>query len=79
MFNDTKVMSFKFDEISQTIEVTFRTPSHGIYVSIPGGPVPDKVWKEIYGIKDGKIALLEIVEGIHIPLRIVDEKFSFGN
>jgi hypothetical protein len=39
--------------------------------------VPDKVWKEIYGVKDGKIVLLKTVNGRHEPAKRLDERFIF--
>ena len=74
-----EIDSFHFDETRQIIEVVKRLPSNEIYASNPPRPAPDTVWKEIYGIKDGKLALLEKIQGTHTPRSINPEKIEFEN
>ena len=76
-YDEIRVDSFRFDEANQTITVIKRIPSSAIYASNPPQSAPDKVWKEIYGIKDGKLARLEIIEGKHTPRSINPEKIEF--
>jgi len=65
-----EITNFYFNESEQTIEVTIRTSS-GIDDN------PEKTWKEIYGIKDGKLCLLKKVEGVITPGYYVEEKVEF--
>ena len=37
------------------------------------------IWKEIYGVKDGKLTLLQRVEGKIIPKRYEDERIEWPN
>lgn len=54
-----------------------RIKSNRSYMTYPPRPVPDKVWKEIWGVPYGILTLLEQVEGTHEPEHIVKEKFIF--
>jgi hypothetical protein len=72
-----QVDSFRFDEEAGTIEVVKRVASKMVYASNPPQSAPDKVWKEIYGIKDGKLAMLKTIEGKHIPRSINHEQIIF--
>jgi hypothetical protein len=71
--NKTQVISFYF--VDGIIEVVFREPNNEIYDI--GRPIPDKVWKEIYGVVDGKITLLKTINGRHEPSHPVKEKITF--
>ncbi len=76
---ETDVIDFKLDSATNTITVTFRQSSNEMYASNPPRPVPDKVWKEVYSVKDGKIILIEKKEGTHIPGHYIDEQFKFDD
>lgn len=69
------MIEFKYIEENNTIEVIFRESSASRYAS--GQPIPDKVRKEIYGVVDGKIKLVDKVQGKHIPGYFTDEKIIF--
>jgi len=75
--NGTRIDSFHFDEVAQTITVIKRLPSNQVYASNPPQSAPDKVWKEIYGIKDGKLTMFKTMEGKHIPKTIKHEQLIF--
>lgn len=70
-----QIIDFEFQEENNQIIVIFRQPT-GFILPIDGGP-PDKIWKEIYGIKDGKIILQRRIEGKHIPAMWIEEKIIF--
>lgn len=72
-----QVVSFFFDENQQTIEVVFRQPSCQIYTCNPPKPVPDEVWRETYGVVDGRIQMVRRDEGRHNPAKFVGESISF--
>ena len=71
----TQIIDFEFLESNNQIVVVLRKPT-GFILPEDGGP-PDKIWKEIYGVKDGRIILQRRVEGKHIPAMWVDEKIIF--
>lgn len=57
------------------IEVVRQYPSNIKYGN--GNSAPDRVIKEIYRVKDGKIVLFTTVEGKHTPAYMVHEKIEF--
>jgi hypothetical protein len=71
------VVSFKFDQERQVIEVVFRDPSGIVLLRNPPIPAPDRVWRETYGIVDGRLAIVKRDEGTHTPGRYMDERISF--
>lgn len=62
---------------SGTLEVIRQYPSNSSYMTNPPMPVPDRVEKAIYGVVDGKIALVEVKVGRHEPAYTVREKVTF--
>jgi hypothetical protein len=58
------------------LEVVRQYPSNMAYGN--GLPFPDKVVKEIYGVVDGRIALINTVEGKHIPPQLMPERIEFN-
>jgi hypothetical protein len=50
-----------------TLVIIKRTRTIGIKSWNPPELYADTVWKEVYGVKDGKIVLLREVNGIHRP------------
>lgn len=74
-YGTREITNFNFNVKEQNIEVTFRKTNH---LSYPNGQQhPDKVWKEIYGIKDNKLLLLKTIEGKHTPGYYVEETIEF--
>lgn len=72
-----QIVSFYLNEDNNTIELVKRIPSNVMYACDPPRPTPDTVFKEIYGIVDGKITLIEKVSGTHIPSSFQEEQFIF--
>ena len=54
-----QIISFYLNVDNNTIEIVKRIPSNMMYACNPPRPAPDTVFKEIYGIKDNKIQLIE--------------------
>jgi len=65
------------DVSEERIEITYREPSSIVLTSMPPQMAPDKVWKEVYGVVDGKIQLVKRIDGRHEPAYTVREKFIF--
>lgn len=78
-YPEIKVESAVLNENDNTIEVIKRQPSIGMLACNPPRPSPDAVWKEIYGVVDGKIQLIKEVRGTHVPAETIfkSEEFLF--
>ena len=66
-----------FAVIDGRIEVVFRRPSKCVLDSCPPKPSPDHVWKDVYGVVDGEIKLIETIQGVHVPAHTVAERITF--
>lgn len=51
--------------------VTYRKPSHTMYLSIGGGPVPDKLIRRTYKVIDGQLKKHSTSYGVLHPSRTV--------
>lgn len=60
-----------------TLEIVRQYPSNMMLASYPPRPAPDRVVKEIFGVKDDKIVLLRTVEGKHFPAKQMPERIEF--
>ena len=65
-FRGEQVESFKLTTEGK-IEVVFRRKSNVILASYPGKRLPDRIWKEIYAVKDDEIVLEDSIEAKLIP------------
>lgn len=72
-----KSVSLVETENGNQIEVIKREPSNSMYACNPPRPVPDTVWKEVYGIVDGKIQLIDTIQGKHIPAEAIHKPEEF--
>jgi hypothetical protein len=74
---EAEVVEFDFNVEKQTITVVWKMPfSPVLMLHCPNG-CPDTVWKEIYGVEDGKLTLLKTIQGSHIPQHVVPETYKF--
>jgi hypothetical protein len=64
-------------ENNNTIEIVKRIPSNIMFACNPPRPAPDTIFKEIYGIRDNKIQLIEKINGTHIPTSFQEEQIKF--
>lgn len=71
------VLSVDFDLSNSKVIITFRVPSNMIYTCNPPRPMPDAVFKEIWGWVDGKLKLIENIQGVHHPAKQIPESFEF--
>jgi len=72
-----KVVSFTRIKEANRIEVVFREPSTTMFFTDPPQQVPDRVWKEVYGVEDGVITLIQTIEGKVVPPQNTPETISF--
>ena len=72
-----KVVSFTHIKEANKIEVVFREPSNRVFFSDPEVKVPDRAWKEVYGVEDGVITLIQTIEGKVVPPQNTPETISF--
>ena len=69
---DIEIVNFEFDEDKQTITVIKkRKLNMNVYPSFT------EVYKEIYGVKDGKLQLLDTIKGKYFPSEFVEERIEF--
>jgi len=82
---DVQTMSPRFDAdrphrvisavlVGEVFEVVKQYPTDNT-----GSMTPDKIVKEIYGVRNGTITLINSVEGQHTPGRWVKETVTFGD
>jgi len=74
--NDRRIESVQL--VEGKLEVVVREPSNTVLMSNPPKLAPDKIYKEIYGVSDGKIVLEKTILGKHTPARVVEEAFIFN-
>lgn len=74
---DSQIIDVIIDKDENTISVVYRQPSNIMLTSNPPKSTPDKVWKEVYGVVDGKITQTNKIIGIHKPAKFIEEKFVF--
>ena len=63
------------EAMAQHCNVARKYPSNMVYGN--GQPVHDRVEKEVYGVVDGKIVLIETKTGKHTPAYMVKETVTF--
>lgn len=73
-----QIARFTHSEETNTIEVVYRELSTMWYTTNPPRQAPDQVWKEIYTVVDGKITLVDTIQGTHIPSYVVEESITFN-
>jgi hypothetical protein len=57
------------------IEIIKFYPTNIAYAN--GAPMPGVVEKEIYKAVDGKVELVEVIVGKHVPRQIIEDHFEF--
>jgi hypothetical protein len=75
MYSDKKIIDVQVKEI--TIEISYRESPNFTYCGYYNSTPPDRVWKEIYGLKDGRMTLLKVVQGKHNQAQHIPESFEF--
>ena len=74
--SDVKIVSRVLNSNGE-LEIVIQQKSNAMYACYPPRPAPDRVLKETYWVKDGKIALKDKLEGTHTPQYIVKEQITF--
>lgn len=59
------------------VEITYRQKSNEIFCSFPPQPVPDKVWKDIYIVRDNALVFDGQLKGVPIPNKVIPEEINF--
>ncbi len=72
---NTKIESLTINGTS--FEVVYREPSNRMLLCNPPRPVPDRVWKEIWGIVDGRLQKLNTIEGKVVAGEVIPERIEF--
>jgi hypothetical protein len=66
-----------FIEQDGQLALIFRMPSGKI--NPDGSPVPDSVFKKVYGAIDGRVELIRKETGRHVPMQLIPERFEFSS
>ncbi len=70
----------KVDIKETTIVIAYREKPNFTYaVNYINSSPADRIWKEVYGLKDGKMTLLEVIHGKHTPAHNVEETLEFDD
>ncbi len=75
VFITSQVVRAGLNTSTGNLEIVRRYPSNMAYGN--GTPVPDRVEKEVYGVVDGKITLIQTIQGKHEPAYRVEERITF--
>jgi hypothetical protein len=82
---EARTLDSNYDQVAGTLTITKRSdcnpqPRNSVWaVYCPKGCdfTIRRVWREVYGVKDGKLALLKTVEGQIIPASKIPESFKW--
>lgn len=78
MYTDKRLLNVVIKDI--TIEILYReSPMYAYTIVGANSTQPDRIWKEIYGLSNGKMTLLEVVQGKHVLAYSVPESFVFDD
>lgn len=78
MFTDPDKRTIIFAHVyEQKVEIAYREPSTVIINTGTGERPPDKVWKDIHEIVDGKLVHTRTINGKHIPEHLEVERFDW--
>ncbi len=72
---ETEIVSAEL--VNGQLHVVIKQPSNAMYACYPARPVPDVVWKDVYGVVDGMVALVDVIKGKHTPACSVSEQIEF--
>jgi hypothetical protein len=75
IFQPHTILSAHLTGDGERLNIVRKYPSNMTYGN--GQPVPDRVEKEVYGVVDGKIVLIETKTGKHTPAYMVKETVTF--
>ena len=73
MNEQPEIISFQISENLKSFQVGYRQRA---IPTVP--PSPDKVWKEVYEVKDGIIQKVGIIKGTHTLPSFIGERIEFS-
>ena len=68
------IVNVEHNKERNTVEITYQQPN---VICVSGATCPDLIWKDIYGVRKGRIVFLKKIEGQHIPEQTIPEEFIF--
>jgi len=77
MYSQREVIKVEIRET--TIAIAYREKPNFTYAVNYASTPADRIWKEVYGLKDGKMTLLEVIHGKHTPSHNVQETLEFDD
>lgn len=76
---DRRIINVVFKDTTVVVTYRERVTYPISYTSNYSYTQPDRVWKEVWGLKDGKMTLLEVINGKHTPAFQVAESIEFDD
>lgn len=76
---EAEIKEFDFNFEEQTITVVWHMSLGNTIVMYSPEECPDTVWKEIYGVEDGKLTLLKTIQGKHVKQQVIKEHYIFDD
>lgn len=77
MESNHEVVSVKHFQEENVLEIVRRFKSNEILLVYPPRPKPDTLVKEVWGVENGILTLLEQVKGVVEPTYNITEKFVY--
>ena len=74
--NNEKIL-VSANTLDEGVDLIYRESSNSMLLTNPPQFSPDKIYKEQWRIIGGTLQLDKVVEGIHIPSYVVEEKIEF--
>ena len=78
-YSEDRVVKFVFDTESNQLILTIETFSYSTVRTSHLLPANRKVWKEVYGVVDGRIKLIEKINGRVIPEETIPEHIDWDD
>lgn len=76
-FAENSIIQSVTPTAENTLEVVRRVKPDFTYAVYHNSTPPDSIYKDIYGVVDGKLTLIEIKVGKHTPQHVVPESIEF--
>ena len=73
----TTIEEVELSDDGRFLYVVYRTPSMAMYMTYPPTQAPDSVWRDVYGVKDGRIVMLGQQGARVTPEKVEPESYRF--
>ena len=74
----TTIEEVELSDDGRFLFVVYRTPSMAMFATDPPTNVPDSVWRDVFGVREGRIVHLGQQGARVIPERVEPESYEFS-